>query len=205
MKILLFAPVLRQGSYNKKLIRLVHQYLQKSQDHDLELVEFNEFPMPMFDGDIESEKGIPESVSRLGRKISEAEAVIISSPEYNGSIPGTFKNAIDWISRLKPVPLENKHICLIGASQGYFAGMRGTLHTRVPLQILKAHVYPDYFGVAKSQEVFDKDGQIQDLIQLQRLHSLIDNFLSYVSQKVSTFDRLGEFLDEQNNQSNHHH
>lgn len=201
MKVLLFAPVLRQQSFNKKLIHIVYRYLLQQQSCTPELVEFNEFPMPMYDGDVEERKGVPDGVLCLAKKIEDADAIIISSPEYNWSIPGTFKNAIDWLSRLKPVPLENKHICLIGASIGPFAAIRGQLATRVPLQALKTHTYPDYFGVAKAETAFDEQGQLKDEKQLERLKSVVDGFLKYAEGRNLPFDRLDEFLEEQSHQS----
>lgn len=204
-KVLLFAPVLRQGSFNKKLIHIVYRYLLEQQNCTPELVEFNEFPMPMYDGDLEVQKGIPDGVKRLAKKIEDADAIIISSPEYNWSIPGTFKNAIDWLSRLKPVPLENKHICIIGASIGQFAGMRGQLAARVPLQALKAHTYPDYFGVAKAETAFDEQGHLKDAQQTERLKGVIDGFLKYAEGRNLPFERLDEFIEEQIHQSPQQH
>jgi NAD(P)H-dependent FMN reductase len=200
MKILLFAPVLRQGSFNKKLIHIVYKHLLSEQEHNLELVEFNEFPMPMYDGDIETGKGIPDGVQRLAKKIIAADAIIISSPEYNWSIPGTFKNAIDWLSRIHPVPLEGKQICLIGASAGNFATMRGQLAIRIPLQALKAYTYPDYFGLPRSETAFDEQGNLKDTKQRDYLFKIIGEFIKYVDTHATPFDRLDEFLDEQKHQ-----
>ena len=112
MKVFMFAPVLRKGSFNKKLIRLAHSLIKDQPGIEADLHEFNEYRMPVYDGDLEMEQGIPEGVQRLAKKISEADAIIISSPEYNSGIPGPFKNAIDWLSRLIPVPLERKQILL---------------------------------------------------------------------------------------------
>lgn len=197
MKVLLFAPVLRQGSFNKKLIHSVYKHLLSEQNHQPELVEFNEFPMPMYDGDIETEKGIPDGVQRLAQKITAADAIVISSPEYNWSIPGTFKNAIDWLSRMKPVPLEGKQILLMGASAGPFATMRGHLAIRIPLQALKAFTYPDYFGVAKCETAFDEQGNLKDSKQQDYLFKIVAEFLKHVETHTTPFDRIGEFIEEQ--------
>lgn len=203
MKVFLFAPSLRRGSYNKKLIRIAAQIVESMQTHEVELCEFNEFPMPMFDGDLEVSQGVPEGVIKLAKKIENADAVIISSPEYNGSIPGTFKNAIDWLSRLAPVPLKRKQICLIGASPGRLGAVRGNLHARVPFHILGSFVYPDYFGVAHADEAFDEQGKLKDSKQLHLLTNLITDFIHYASRTETPFDRLGEFFEEQKSQSQH--
>lgn len=200
MNIFLFAPSLRRGSYNKKVIRIAAQFVESLQNHQVELCEFNEFPMPMYDGDLEISQGIPEGVLKLAKKIEAADAVIISSPEYNGSIPGTFKNAIDWLSRLDPVPLARKQICLLGASPGNLGGVRGNIHARVPFHILGAFVYPDYFGVSRAHEAFDENDKFKDPKQLERLSTLLTDFLQFASRKETPFDRLNEFFDEQKDQ-----
>ena len=143
MKVFMFAPVLRSGSFNKKLIRIAHSIVKDHPDIDAELCEFNEFPMPMYDGDLETGKGIPEGVLKLAKKIKDADAIIISSPEYNGSIPGTFKNAIDWLSRIHPVPVSGKQILTMGASTGQFAAIKGNLRLRVPFHVLNAFIYAE--------------------------------------------------------------
>lgn len=199
MKIFCFAPVLRKGSFNKKLIRIAKSYAEQYPGAEVEICEFNEFPMPMYDGDMETEKGIPDGIKKLAEKISQADAIIISSPEYNGSIPGTFKNAIDWLSRLKPVPLIQKQILLIGASTSQFAAIKGNFHSRVPLHVLNAFVYPDYFGVAFAETAFDEKDQLKDPKQSDRLKKLVGNFLHYASRSEAPFDNLNEFLNEKKN------
>lgn len=200
MKVICFAPVLRQGSFNKKLIHLVYKHLLSEQKQNVELLEFNEFPMPMYDGDIETGKGIPDGVQRLAKKIIAADAIIISSPEYNWSIPGTLKNAIDWLSRIHPVPLERKQILLMGASEGNFATMRGQLAIRIPLQALKAFTYPDYFGLANCKTAFDEEGNLKDTKQRDYLFKVVGEFLKYVEAHETPFERLNEFMEEKKHQ-----
>lgn len=196
MKILMFAPVLRSGSFNKKLIRIAHSIVKKHPSIEAELCEFNDFPMPMYDGDLELNQGIPEGIQKLAKKVNEADAIIISSPEYNGSIPGTFKNAIDWLSRIHPVPIAGKQILTMGASTGQFAAIKGNFHLRVPLHVLNAFVYPEYFGVAFSESAFDEKDQLKDQKQTERLQRIIGDFLHYASRKETPFDRLEDFFDE---------
>ena len=159
----------------------------------VELSEFNDFPMPMYDGDLEASQGIPEGVLKLAQKINTADAVIIASPEYNGSIPGTFKNAIDWLSRINPVPLAKKQVCLIGASPGNFAAVRGNIHARVPFHVLGTYLYPDYFGLARAHEAFDDKGQFKDVKQTERLTALLSEFLRYASRRETPAQELAEF------------
>lgn len=200
MKVFMFAASLRHGSYNKKLIRIAAESVMSHPFCEVELHEFNEFPLPMYDADLESTEGAPEGARALGKMISEADAVIISSPEYNGSIPGTFKNAIDWVSRLKPVPFSKKQILLIGASPGHLGAVRGNLHARVPFHILGAHVYPEYFGVAKADQAFDVNDQLKDEKQVEKLKALLTDFIHYASRKETPFEKLTEFVDEKRNE-----
>lgn len=193
MKIFLFAASLRKDSYNKKPIRIAAEIVQKQPGCTVELSEFNDFPMPMYDGDLEASQGIPEGVLKLAQKINTADAVIIASPEYNGSIPGTFKNAIDWLSRINPVPLAKKQVCLIGASPGNFAAVRGNIHARVPFHVLGTYLYPDYFGLARAHEAFDDKGQFKDVKQTERLTALLSEFLRYASRRETPAQELAEF------------
>lgn len=197
MKVFMFAPVYRKDSLNKKLIRIAHEYVSSLPGHDAELVEFNEFPMPLYDGDIETSTGIPEGILRLAEKIKAADALIFSSPEYNGGIPGVFKNAIDWLSRMNPVPLEGKQCFLMTATPGSLAGARGNHHTRWPFQILFAHVFPNYFGLARADQAFDDNGKFKDPKQLERMKQNLNEFLAYASRKETPFDSLDIFIEEQ--------
>src|SRR6476661_9915413 len=134
-KFLMMGMSLRKDSFNKKLAFNAHRLLTaEPSEHQFELVQFNEFPMPVYDGDIEAGPGIPDAVKALGKKITEAKAVILSTPEYNGGIPGPFKNAIDWVSRISPMPWPGKQLLLLGASPGALGAIRSLGHSRVPLE-----------------------------------------------------------------------
>lgn len=196
MKVFLFAASLRQGSYNKKLIRIAAEHIRSLPFCEVDLCEFNDFPMPMYDGDLETSKGIPEGVQKLAQKIQTADAIIISSPEYNGSIPGTLKNALDWISRIKPLPIAKKQILLIGASPGALGGIRGNIHARTPFHILGTFLYPDYFGLAKADSAYDDKDQLIDPKQDERLKTLLMDFIHYASRKETPFEALSEFVEE---------
>lgn len=198
MKVFMFAPVLRAGSFNKKLIRAAADLVKKYPFCEVQLHDFNEFPMPVYDGDIEA-TGLPQGVKDLGQKISEADALIISCPEYNGSIPGPFKNAIDWVSRLKPLPFSKKQILFLGATPGALGAVRGNIHLRVPFHVLGAFVYPEYFGLAKADEAFNEDGSLKDAKQVEKLKAMIHDFIHYASRKETPFENLEEFVQNHRN------
>ncbi len=181
MKILLFSGSLRKDSLNKKLLNQIHEILKEDKNLDVQILDLQELNFPVYDGDIEA-LGIPESVSRMGLAISQADAIIISSPEYNGSIASPLKNAIDWVSRLRPVPWEKKNVLLTGASPGYFGTIRALGHTLAPFQALGSYVYPQNFALPKAGEAFGEDGKIKDASIEKRLREVLKGYLLYVDR-----------------------
>lgn len=180
-KIIMMGISLRKDSLNKKLIQNVQKILGEIKvGHQVELLSFNDYPMPVYDGDIEAHSGIPEAVKKLGQKIQEADAIIFSTPEYNGGIPGSFKNAIDWVSRVAPMPWHGKKLLLIGASPGGLGAIRGLAHSRVPLESIGVFVFPEMFGLSQAHQAFDEAGSLKDPTTKERLRKLLSNFSNYL-------------------------
>lgn len=186
MNMLAFAASLRAASLNRKLIQQAVIILRAAPGVDVDLADFREFDMPMYDGDREARDGIPAGGLEFIRRIQEADGVVISTPEYNGGIPGTLKNAIDWASRAEPIPFENKPILLIGASPGGLGAVRGLWHSRVPLETIGAHVYPEMMGVPRAHQAFDDNGRLQDPNQLSRLQGLLLSYIDFVRKLLGT-------------------
>lgn len=180
MKILAFAASLRTASFNRKLIRQAVTILRVVPDVEVDSADFREFDMPMYDGDLEARDGIPAGGRELIRRVQEADALVISTPEYNGGIPGTLKNAIDWASRTDPIPFEGKPILLIGASPGGLGAVRSLWHTRVPLETIGAYVYPEMMGVPRAHQAFDGSGNLHDANLLSRLQGLLLSYIDFV-------------------------
>lgn len=178
MKLFSFAAALRKDSLNKKLIRLANG-LARKHGADVDAAEFNDFEMPLYNGDIETGVGIPDGALALKERIERAGTLMISSPEYNFSMPGTIKNTIDWLSRLKPVPLKNKRALLLSASPSLVGGNRGLWSLRVPLEGLGVFVFPDMFSLSKAHEAFDEQGGFKDPQSLARLEDIIKSFLAW--------------------------
>lgn len=179
MKILTFAGSLRKDSLNKKVCRNVVNYVQQNRLAEIEFVDLKPLEIPMYDGDLETSQGIPENVQKLCAKIREVDALIISSPENNGSITAVLKNTLDWISREKVVSIAGKHILLCAASPGALGGIRGLWHTRVSFEALGCHVYPDMMGFSKAHEAFGPENQILDEKTRARFEKLIQNFVQF--------------------------
>jgi len=180
MKLLFFAGALRADSCNKKFVREAMRLVDAKGGHQCEFLDLKDYPMPPYDGDIEATQGIPASVKQLGAKISGADALILSTPEYNGSIPGILKNVIDWLSRDKPVSLTGKPLLLLAASPGALGGVRSLWHTRQPLEVLEVFVYPGMLGLPAAYTAFDEQGRLKDEKMVARLQKLLDQFLGHV-------------------------
>jgi NAD(P)H-dependent FMN reductase len=182
MKILFFAGALRADSCNKKFVREAMRMVEAKGGHQTEFADLKDYPMPPYDGDIEASSGIPESTKKLGKKILEADALIISTPEYNGSIPGILKNVIDWLSREKPVSLTGKPLLLLAASPGALGGVRSLWHTRVPFEVLGVHVFPGMMGLPNAYNAFDEQVRLKEEKTAQQLQKLIDQFLGHIAK-----------------------
>jgi chromate reductase, NAD(P)H dehydrogenase (quinone) len=182
MNILAFAASLRAASFNRQLIRQAGAILRATPGIDVDLADFREFEMPMYDGDLEERDGIPAGGREFIRRIQAADGLVISTPEYNGGIPGTLKNAIDWASRTDPIPFEGKPILLIGASPGGLGAVRSLWHSRVPLETIGAYVYPEMLGVPRAHQAFDDSGTLRDANMLSRLRGLLESYIDFVGK-----------------------
>lgn len=182
MKLLVFAGSLRADSCNKKFARAAVRFLEEL-GHEAEFLDLKEYPMPPYDGDIEAASGVPDTAQALSAKIAAADAVVISTPEYNGSIPGILKNVIDWLSRIKPVALTGKHLLLLAASPGALGGVRSLWHTRQPLEALGVFVYPGMMGLPKAYEAFDAGGKLKDAKTAESLRTLLAQFCTHTGNQ----------------------
>jgi chromate reductase len=148
---------LRKASYNTALLHAAADLMPEGMLLDI----FDLSSLPMFNQDFE--KPFPETVVSLRDKLAQADALLIASPEYNSSITGALKNAIDWASRSPQPPLQGKPVAIMGASTGNFGTLRAQLHLR---QIL-THVGALPLGkpevlVARAAQAFDADGKLVD-------------------------------------------
>jgi len=180
MKILFFAGALRKDSSNKKFVREAMRLTQAKGGIEVEFLDLIDYPMPPYDGDIESSSGVPENTQKLGGKIREADALVISTPEYNGGIPGTLKNIIDWLSREKTVSLAGKPLLLLAASPGALGGVRSLWHTRVPFEALGMHVFPGMMGLSGAYGAFDEQGKLREEKYIKQLQNTLDSYLGHI-------------------------
>ena len=182
MRILAFAGSLRMQSLNRRLIGLAAD-IARDAGAWVDLAEFREFDMPIYDGDLERSSGLPPGAVQLKRRLELADAVLIAAPEYNYSIAGPLKNAIDWVSRVRPMPWRGKSIYLMSASPSAAGGIRGLWQTRIPLEGCGALVFPDMFALANADEAFDEKGCLRDQELALRLRKEVVGFVC-LAQKL---------------------
>lgn len=161
MRIVTLAGSLRKESYNRKLLALAEKSLAELKV-EVDHLDLHEYPLPLYNADVESEQGPPPEVWKIKARIAAAQGIVIASPEYNGSIPGALKNMIDWTSRGDPQPYAGKVVGLMGATSGLWGAQRMMPHLRMSLQILNAHVIPQQVSVREAAKVWDKDGVLLD-------------------------------------------
>jgi chromate reductase, NAD(P)H dehydrogenase (quinone) len=133
--------------------------------------------MPMYDADLDRERGLPAGGLELARRVKAADALLLAAPEYNYSIAGTLKNAIDWVSRVRPMPWRGKSIYLMSAAPSPMGGIRGLWQTRIPFEGCGALVFPDMFALAYADKAFAAGGSLQDAALLARLRKEIAGFV----------------------------
>ncbi len=182
MKILCFASSLRSGSLNKKYVRVAHTQLSGIPGVEAQLIELNDFQLPIFDQDIE-DKEFPLVAQRLAELVRGSQAVVVSTPEYNGSITPLLKNTVDWLSRARaPNPWPGRHVLLLGASPGALGAVRGLWHSRIPFEALGCHVYPEMSGLARAQDAFDDHGGLKEAATADRLNKLLTGFVEHLKR-----------------------
>jgi chromate reductase, NAD(P)H dehydrogenase (quinone) len=172
-RIVALAGSLRLGSYNRKLLKLAVQELEKLKA-EVDVVDLKTANLVVYDGDIEG-VGIPPEVTALAERVSRAQGIVISTPEYNHSIPGGLKNFIDWLSRVRPQqPFQDKVGAIMGATAGVGLTLRGQLVLRQSLTALGVLLLPGNVAVARAADAFDETGALKD----SRTQELIAKLMS---------------------------
>lgn len=178
MKLLALSLSLRKASVNTTLLTQAITSAKRL-DVEVEKIDLRDFQMPYYDGDMESSpSGVPENAKRLAAMIASAKGLIISSPEYNFSMPGHFKNTFDWLSRVKPSPFSRRCVLLMSASPSLVGGNRGLWSLRIPFEACGSFVYPDMFSLAQANDAFTADG-LKDPALAKRLTTTVESFVRF--------------------------
>jgi|TARA_B110000196_G_C21130184_1_gene658056 chromate reductase len=165
VNILGFAGSLRAKSLNKLLLRTAVQAAE-AEGASVTTIDLADYPMPVYDGDLEAKIGLPENVEKLKALFMSHNGLLIAAPEYNSSITAALKNMIDWVSRkngaLDLSGYQGKTAGLIAAGGG-FGGLRGLAHVRQILGNIGVLVIPEQAVVPHARDAFDDRGNLKDL------------------------------------------
>jgi len=165
--ILAFSGSTRTGSTNKQVLAIAARAAEEA-GAAVTLIDLRDYPLPLYDGDLEAAEGVPENALRLKALFKANRGLLIASPEYNTSISGVLKNTIDWVTR--PVPGEQflecfsgKVAALVSATLGPMGGIRSQAHLRQILSGINVTVIPEHWAVpGATAESFDEQGQLRD-------------------------------------------
>jgi chromate reductase, NAD(P)H dehydrogenase (quinone) len=176
---------LRQRSFNSSLLRAAAELMPQGAEMTVESIR----NIPLYDGEVEDTRGIPGPVQSLKDAIAAADGLLLVTPEYNNSIPGVFKNAIDWLSRPPadiPRVFGGKPVAVIGASPGNFGTI---LSQEAWLPVLRTLRTRAWFGgrlvVSRAGQVFDEGGRINNDAMKEQLRQFIDGFVSFIRSIAS--------------------
>lgn len=201
VRYLVLSASLRADSLNTQLARLAAVTIEAN-GGDVDLASMRDFDAPSYDADAQRDHGFPAGAEMLHRRLAACDAFVVSSPEYNSSMPGALKNAIDWVSRYHPQPFNERHGLLLSASPSMVGGNRGLWALRVPFEHLGARLYPDMFSLAQAHYAFTSEGRIANEQLQQRFDTNIANFMDLVEAakhypcvKRAWVEYLGEHPD----------
>ena len=180
MRLLFFAGSAREGSYNKKLARLA-QHIATANGIEGVFVDLRDYPMPLYDGDLEAEHGPPQKAAEFKALLGEYQGVFIACPEYNSSITPLLKNTLDWVTRVRAegeTGLEiyrSRVFAISGASPGYYGAMRSLLTVRQVLAVgIGATVIPQQLALPRANNAFEEDGSLKDEAQQKMLTGVVE-------------------------------
>jgi len=189
LKILVLAGSTRQASTNRMLARDAAEALRNA---GLEAIfaDLRDYPMPLYDGDLEDASGLPPAAKTLKDLARESDGFAIASPEYNGSYSAVLKNGIDWMSRAEdgegPVEVfKGKPAAILSASPGQGGGGRVLKQLRQLLEGIRMTVVPHQVSIAKSGEAFDAEGRLQRAADIESLGKMVEELAGAVERKAA--------------------
>lgn len=184
LRLLAFAGSLRKGSLNRKLLR-VAAGMAEAGGAVVDVAEFSEFDGPSFNADVQESTGLPPGPREFQRRLEMVDGFLLASPEYNYSIAGPVKNLIDWVSRVRPMPLRGKSALIMAASGGAIGGIRGLWQLRIPLEGCGVFVLPDMFIVPNGRDAFTPEGGLANPEARVRLEKLVQGYLGFAKSLAS--------------------
>ena len=181
--LLFFAGSAREHSFSKQLAKTAHKMVQ-DKGVNATFIDLRDYPMPLYDGDLEDAEGMPENARVLKKMFAESDGFFIATPEYNSGYPALLKNTIDLISRPGPDdadiadPYKGKTAAIAAASPGGLGGMRVLVPLRMLLGNIGIHVVPNQVSVNFASKAFNDDGSLANQNQLDLMNGALDQLIS---------------------------
>lgn len=189
-KILAFAGSTRTASYNKQLVRHAAA-VATAAGAEVTLLDLRDYPLPLFDGDLEDQQGLPENAKKLKTIFRAHDALLIASPEYNSSITAVLKNTLDWVSRAESddepalIAYRGKVATLLSASPGALGGLRALVHVRAILGNIGVIVLPDQVAIPKAHEAFDTNGGLKDERTAKQVAQVAQGLVAFLHKQLA--------------------
>ncbi|HSX14261.1 MAG TPA: NAD(P)H-dependent oxidoreductase [Chlamydiales bacterium] len=186
-KVIAFSGSTRSDSYNKKLV-LQASEIAKQMGATVTVIDLKDYPIPFYDGDLEDKKGLPKKAKQLRDLMKSSDAMIIASPEYNGSVSAILKNTLDWMSRgekggYSPEAFKGKKFAIMSASPGNGGGARGLAHLKQIIENAGGEVVPTKVSIKQAQTAFNEKGVIINPAVKKELQAEIRELLQTNSQE----------------------
>ena len=178
-KLLVFSGSTRTGSVNRKLADNAADMLEE-RGAAVTRLNLADYPLPLYDGDLEAAEGLPENAASLQHLFTEHDGFFVACPEYNGLITPLLKNTVDWLTRPGAegvAPLRDKVAALGAASPGALGGIRGLVTVRMLLSNLLVHVVPHQVAVSRAGDAFDGNGKLTEEMPLKLLGNTVDSLV----------------------------
>lgn len=183
-KILALAGSTRKGSFNQKLAKEAAEIARKK-GATVTYIDLKDYPIPLYDGDLEAERGMPQKAKEIRDMMIASDGIIISTPEYNGSVSGTLKNTIDWLSRAEKggfslEAFKGKSFALMSASVSRRGGKAALDHLAYIIEHIEGKVVPTKVAVPDAHEAFDNDGNLKDPALKKSLEKEIQELMRFI-------------------------
>jgi len=189
LKILVIPGSLRTGSLNARLAATAGYELSQA-GVDVTRISLADFPLPIYDGDLQTKSGVPKNAVNLKRMMSAHHAVLIVTPEYNSSVPPLVKNAIDWVSRVQDANenrgqvFRERPFAIAAASEGRLGGTRALAALRLILSACHATVIPSQLALSFASQAYDDMDRLRHPADIETLEALVRQLIDF-SQRMT--------------------
>ena len=188
LKILVIPGSLRSGSHNVKLAAVAAYEFARA-GAEVTRISLGDFPLPIFDGDLQARSGVPKNAVNLKRMIASHHGVLLVTPEYNSSVPPLVKNAIDWITRVQDANesrgqvFREKPFAIAAASESRLGGSRALSALRLILSACQAIVIPNQFALSFADQAYDDMDRLKNPSDMEAMRALVRQLIE-VSQRM---------------------